>query len=42
MGGELVDEFGNVVLEKYFGDDFQLWVEICKGSIQYDFELEIE
>ena len=42
MGGELVDEFGNVAPEKYSGDDSLLRAEIRKGSTQHNFELETE
>ena len=42
MGGELVDEFGNVAPEKYSGDASELRAEIRKGSTQHDFDLETE
>ena len=40
MGGELVDEYGNVAPERYSGDASELRAQIGKGSTEHDFDLE--
>ncbi len=40
MGGELVDEYGNVAPEKYSGDESELRAEIAKGKSEHNFDLE--